>query len=424
MMENNKPILSIVVPTCNRQECFLIITRIMTKFDYLNFEIVVHDCSDAPLDPVKQEQFTKDSRVKYYYKPKLSMAENWAEALTYVCGEYVVYIGDDDCVFPSIFPVVQFMKDNNIDALVPILRTIYFWPSDDRTGVTETAYNDITTGGMRKFNVKDELDRYLTSSDIYYYPYGLPRTYNGIVSKKILDIAIEKYGKVFGSISPDMFSTIILSRIVKEVHQLDYPIILPGVSPKSGTAIHSKKVLMEGNLVDNNPITNGGQPGYIPTGMVPNIRTDINIWGEARYAALLLMDDKESINKIDVEKYCSILYNQCKSKKIHIFLREYWKDNNIGVKGWLKFTKLRIRDAYFSKNTLRRFKHWIIKIAVNKHNPLKPLMKYFYAKLRKATSHEDVLNIGEAVNIVMKNVIPVDELLKCIETPLKEDVVK
>ncbi|MEG2541541.1 MAG: glycosyltransferase, partial [Clostridia bacterium] len=94
-----KKILSIIIPTKNRQEyCIAAIKHICELSVRTDFEIVIQDNSDD--DSLRQAVASiGDKRVIYnYHGGVLSFVDNFSEGFEHSCGEYVCYIGDDDTV--------------------------------------------------------------------------------------------------------------------------------------------------------------------------------------------------------------------------------------------------------------------------------------------------------------------------------------
>ena len=97
------PKFSIIVP-CYKEiflkEC---IESILSQ-TYQDFELIL--VNDASPYNIKQivEQF-KDDRIRYYERKQgfgaRGLVQNWNDCLQYVCGEYVINMGDDDKLMPN-----------------------------------------------------------------------------------------------------------------------------------------------------------------------------------------------------------------------------------------------------------------------------------------------------------------------------------
>jgi glycosyltransferase involved in cell wall biosynthesis len=101
----NKPLVSIVIPTYNQQEVYLrqCIESAIGQ-TYKNLEILISDnhCNNGSSE-IFAEYAAKDSRVRIV-KPQafLSMADNFAFAYENVKGEYICPLSSDDILYPEI----------------------------------------------------------------------------------------------------------------------------------------------------------------------------------------------------------------------------------------------------------------------------------------------------------------------------------
>lgn len=128
------PLLSIVIPTRNRQVYCLAAVQQIVKLNLPSVEIVVQDNSDN--DYLSYSLNTPQMNavhVRYTYEPgELSFVDNFSHGIENSCGEYVCMIGDDDGVLPSIHEVADYASRNNLDAVIPALNSVYFWPNNQR----------------------------------------------------------------------------------------------------------------------------------------------------------------------------------------------------------------------------------------------------------------------------------------------------
>ena len=325
------PLISIVIPTRNRQQYLLKTIETMLRFQNDNFEIIVQDNSDEPMSSLQLGCVLEDSRIIYNYcKEELSFSENFDRAVCCAKGDYVCAIGDDDCVYSSIFEVTQWMKKNNIEALYPTIRSQYYWDGVKYEGyskgqVTFSSKSHSLT--LKKYNVKSEFEQFLKDGTLCYYRYGLPRVYNGIVSNASLLRVRSLGGKVFSGLVPDMYGVTTLSAVIEEVYLLDFPIILSGICRQSGSsdAITGKHL---GSL-DKSPHFRGNS-SYKWSDKIPCFYSPETIWAETLVAALVDLKDEKSLNLINIEAFCAnciIKYGKY-TPEIMICLNAYWK--NIG----------------------------------------------------------------------------------------------
>ena len=101
-------LLSIIIPTKNRQVYCLKSIRQILGVVSKDVEIIVQDNSD---DNSLSEEFKSQEfeMVKYnYHSGVLSFVDNFSEAVSLCSGKYVCMIGDDDGVLPIIEKVTKY----------------------------------------------------------------------------------------------------------------------------------------------------------------------------------------------------------------------------------------------------------------------------------------------------------------------------
>lgn len=94
---------SIAIPAFKKQYLNEAINSCVSQ-TYDNFEIViVNDASPENLDEIVNAY--NDDRIKYYKNDKncgaLNVVDNWNKCLSYCTGDYIICIGDDDCLVPD-----------------------------------------------------------------------------------------------------------------------------------------------------------------------------------------------------------------------------------------------------------------------------------------------------------------------------------
>ena len=158
----NFPLLSIIIPTKNRQKYAISIINNILTINNENFELIISDNSDSAKLKEYIDSKIKDDRVIYYYNSKpISMIENFNKSMSYANGKYICYIGDDDGVCSDIVKFTQWMDNQNIEALIGKNCISYSWPSDEKDG--ELCIYPFS-GNYKVVNVRRELSSFLKSS--------------------------------------------------------------------------------------------------------------------------------------------------------------------------------------------------------------------------------------------------------------------
>lgn len=191
--------LSICIPTRNRQIYAMSAVREMLASERDNFEVVLADNSD---DPEPLSQFVAeiaDPRVKLLAPEEtvLSMRANWERIIPETSGEWISFIGDDDYLDPELCEVLRVTQTivPNLDALT--WGRLYFtWP-DARTG---PEFTSMPVGshlvGIKKEDMIRKLFFWEDASDRPACPFGV---YHGAIKRTLLDDIRNTFsGRFFG----------------------------------------------------------------------------------------------------------------------------------------------------------------------------------------------------------------------------------
>lgn len=238
-MNKNMPLISIIIPTKNRQVyCRQVIKQIIdTTGD--RTEIVIQDNSDdSQLSAYCQE--LSCARLVYHHESRaLSFVDNFSEAVKLAHGEYLCMIGDDDGVLPSIEAAAEYVKRKDLDALIPGLNSVYIWPNEKpivkngENGYLVLSYLKNKTASV---DPMEEVIKLLQNGAQDYQSFLVPRLYHGIVNRRILQQIYDKKGTYFDGLTPDIYAAIALGLLCKKVEAVQYPITVSGICPSSGSA--------------------------------------------------------------------------------------------------------------------------------------------------------------------------------------------
>lgn len=304
MKNNNKPLLSIAIPTRNRQVYCIEVIKHILSYSNENFELTVHDHSDDR----QIEEFVltlKDDRLKYVYTEEaLSSVQNMSRSIEMTSGEYVCMIGDDDTILPAIFEWAEYMKDNNIDSICPGYRPEYFWPNED-TGNTGTLklvqYKRMKE--IEKVNPILRLEKLFEDGILDFPEYGLPRIYHGLVKKDILDKIYEKVGTYFGGLSPDIYSAVSLTALVKNHIIIKDTISILGACPLSTTS--KGRLNSDEGLFENAPHLKNNE-NYEWDALIPKYYCGEVIWAETAITATKDFGLKKVLEKFNRKLFNNI----------------------------------------------------------------------------------------------------------------------
>ena len=161
----------------------------------------------------------------------MSVVQNFERGYRGATGKYVVFLGDDDFVHPSIEAVVKWADANDVDAVGSTLPATYYWPDfvhrrlgDYHAG---TMSSRPFTGALSFYDAKQRMRE--AAHDLGAGPLGMPRAYAGMVSMRTLQRISDKYGSVFGGVSPDVFSSTLIAQESRRSAEFDFPLHRAGV---------------------------------------------------------------------------------------------------------------------------------------------------------------------------------------------------
>lgn len=388
-MKQNPFLLSIVIPTRNRENYAYAAAMLILENTTSKVQVVLQDNSDEKLLLKKLEKTKYLDRIKYNYSSKvLSFVENFSRAIEIADGEYICMIGDDDGINPEIELFVEWAKENNIEAINPEIKLNYIWPN---TGIE---YYKKDNGNLMIidfdlkstiYSTQNEIEKLLKSGGQNYLRYNLVKIYHGIVKKTAMDKVKNITGKYFGGLSPDIYSSIALSLVIDQVLKINYPLTIPGVCRKSGSG-HSSTGRHHGALETAPQLV--GHTDYKWSNLVPKFYSVETLWADSAIAAFRDMKRFDLLEKFNVPQlsvYCFARYKDFKN-----FTQENLDNyfNNQNTSPFLR--KLILLGCFFTgpvldqwiraKNRLKPggykvFKYDGVKTIHEAHNLLKKFLK-------------------------------------------------
>lgn len=235
--------LSIGIPTRNRQQYAMATVRSIAAA-LPDAQIVVGDNSDDSSLGAALAGEVASGRVCYaHVGHPLSFADNFEAVVERCSGDYVCVLGDDDTVGPQLAEIVAWASAEGVDAVTMrqdgrVLH--YFWPgaTSPRWGerLSAALFLSDFSGSARAVSRSDSIDDavdHLGSG-----PRRLPRLYLGLVSRDLISRVRGRFGHIFGSVSPDMYSGVLLALEARKHFEIDFPFLLPGACPKSNSITH------------------------------------------------------------------------------------------------------------------------------------------------------------------------------------------
>lgn len=282
----NAPLLSILMPTKNRSECAQQAILSILRFEDRDFELIIHDNSDddALADWIAEQP--DDSRRRYFRtRGELSISENFELAIDQARGDYVGALGDDDGVDESVLKLCRWLRDNDIDAMTPKKPASYHWPGLQRGESSSPAPGRLTihrfSGRLTLADPEHGLELCVRRGATRLE--NLPCLYHGVVRRRCLEKVHEQSGRWLPGVSPDMAAAVALASHVNRIALLDYPVFVPGASPRSGAGRGVTKT-HQGELKQERFLDAGFVASW-PAG-IPAYFTGPTMWGAAAVQAL------------------------------------------------------------------------------------------------------------------------------------------
>lgn len=225
MARSREPLISLLLPTCERCKYLPYALQTILANDAENFEVILSD--NFSQDQTREVALKySDFRVRYFNTGRrLSMCDNFEFALEKARGRYIVAIGDDDAVMPYAFGAMERLIEDYRPSALYWRGTLYHWKVEGMSApyfrltpvcrpremdVRGLARNSVRWGGVRHSR--------------------LPRVYHSLVDRSVLDALRRDTGRVFHSTQPDVFLAQALPRYLDRVLDVGGPMTVPGAS--------------------------------------------------------------------------------------------------------------------------------------------------------------------------------------------------
>lgn len=279
-------ILSIIIPTKNRQYYALNSVKQILAVCGSDVEIIIQDNSDEATLKDQLSELPCENIVYNYKAGVLSFVDNFDLAIGLSSGKYVMIIGDDDGVTSLALKIAKWADHNNICAVRPALSFVYFWPDSkvfdhEDNGILHI-YN--YSGKITKYDPKNGMKSLLRQSCQNYLDSKLLKLYHGIVRRDLLEHIKKKTGRYVGGLSPDIYLSVALSLTAEnEAFDINIPATISGIcmgsgSSQSATGEHTGKLEEAPHF--------RGHTDYEWNKKIPRFYSVETIWGDSAMAAV------------------------------------------------------------------------------------------------------------------------------------------
>ena len=226
-----------LLPTRNRLDLLRYAVETVRRQDYEDWEIIISDnCSED--DIAGYVRSLQEPRVHYYRTDSfVPVTENWNNALKHCSGDYVIMLGDDDCLMRGYFSTMRKLID------------VYEGPDFIYTSAFLYAYPNVMPGfphgflqtyGYADF-LKDEKEPFwlpreralemVRQSMRFKVRFGFNMQF-AVTSRKLITTLLQK-GDFFQSPYPDYYAMNAMLLAAERMLVFPKPAVAIGISPKS-----------------------------------------------------------------------------------------------------------------------------------------------------------------------------------------------
>lgn len=250
---------SILLPTRNRLELLAYAIETVRRQDYKNWEIIVSD-NDSQQDIAEYVASLTDTRIKYFRtKSFIPVTDNWNNALEQSNGDYVIMLGDDDCLLKGCLScLANLVNEFDSPECIYTKALLYAYPGvmpNDPDGFLQPYdYASFFRNTNKPFWLTRHESTHLAEQAANF---KMPYTFNmqhSIISRNYIKRAQRK-GPFFQSPYPDFYATNAMMLDAEKVLVCPYPLVVVGISPKSfGNYYFNDKEDLGIEFLNNTPV--------------------------------------------------------------------------------------------------------------------------------------------------------------------------
>ena len=228
---------SVLLPTRNRLNLLSYAIETVIRQDYHDWEIIISDnCSEEDIENYVVS--LNDPRIKYYRtKEFISVTENWNNALAKSDGDYVIMLGDDDCLMQGYFSrLKKVVEEYDSPDLIYTSALLYAYPGVipgySEGFLRSYSHSKIFCSAHEPFMLGRSEAVTLVN---YSVDFRMRFDYNmqfSLVSRKLIQ-EMQIYGSFYQSPYPDYYSSNASLLKAKKILVVPEPLIVIGISPKS-----------------------------------------------------------------------------------------------------------------------------------------------------------------------------------------------
>lgn len=242
---------SVLLPTRNRLDLLSYAIETVRRQDYADWEIVVSDNFSGE-DIAGYVRSLNEPRIKYFRTDKfVPVTDNWNNALGKSDGDYVIMLGDDDCLMHGYFSTLsKVIEEHDAPDLIYTSAYLYAYPGVI-PGFPEGFLRSYNNGKIFRSAQEPFWLEKAESVDLARYSinFRMRFDYNmqfSLVSRKLIR-AMEKYGSFYQSPYPDYYASNAMMLKAERILVVPQPLVTIGISPKSFGFYYFNNLESKGN---------------------------------------------------------------------------------------------------------------------------------------------------------------------------------
>jgi glycosyltransferase involved in cell wall biosynthesis len=228
---------SVLLPTRNRLDLLSYAIETVRKQDYSDWEIIVSD-NFSEEDIAGYVRSLDDSRIKYYRTDKfVPVTDNWNNALAKSDGDYVIMLGDDDCLMKGYFSTLKKMIDEyDAPDFIYTSAFLYAYPGAI-PGFPDGFLRSYDHSAIFRFSHKPFWLRKSESMALVNHSLNFRIRFNynmqfSLVSRKLIQ-EMSKYGSFYQSPYPDYYASNAIMLKAERILIVPQPLVTIGISSRS-----------------------------------------------------------------------------------------------------------------------------------------------------------------------------------------------
>lgn len=227
---------SILIPTRNRLEFLKYAIASVLQQDEDNFEIIISD-NFSEENIFKYIQSLDDPRIKYFRTDAfVPVTDNWNNALEKSSGDWVVMLGDDDCLMKGYFSTINKLLAQFPDPDFVYMNGFMFaypnvLPNHPR-GLAQTFGNASFVNQENPLWLSKKQSLKLAEHTFNFKCVFAFNMQFALIKRSFIE-ELKKDNKFFHSPYPDYYAMTMMMLFGKRILSCPYPLVGVGISPKS-----------------------------------------------------------------------------------------------------------------------------------------------------------------------------------------------